>query len=200
MANILILEDYVPLARLMTDFLHSRGHRITTAESAQEGLEKILLYPPDLVLVDLALGTEDGLDVIRRAKAAGSKAKFLVVTGSNAVQHVVDAMRCGAEDYCTKPFKLEALHSAVQESLNEKVSGTLPQNLESLFTTSLSHEQSVLLHPAPRKEVKTAKAAERKWMRCTGGVPRPTPAPLDDQGELTHLQHLLHRIRKSYAY
>jgi DNA-binding response OmpR family regulator len=120
MANITILEDYLPLARLMADFLRSRGHRVNTATNAFDGLARIKEGSPDIVLVDLALGNDDGIGVIKRAKASGARCKFLVVTGSTEVRHVVAAMKVGAEDYCTKPFKLEVLHESIEDCLADK--------------------------------------------------------------------------------
>jgi DNA-binding response OmpR family regulator len=120
MAHIAILEDYLPLTRLMSDYLRSQGHKITTAATAQEGLLKLRETQPDLVLVDLELGEDDGLDVIQQARQAGCKSKFLVVTGSNEVRDVVTAMKCGAFEYCTKPFRLEQLHDTIQECLEQK--------------------------------------------------------------------------------
>jgi DNA-binding response OmpR family regulator len=125
MANITILEDYAPLARLMADYLRSRGHKVSTAANAFDGLARIKEGAPDVVLVDLALGTDDGLSVIKRAKAAGINAKFLVVTGSTEVRSVVDAMKVGAEDYCTKPFKLEVLHEAIEDCLQPRSVGAI---------------------------------------------------------------------------
>jgi DNA-binding response OmpR family regulator len=205
MANIIIIEDYIPLARLMTEYLHNRGHHIVNAETAQEGLEKVLLQPPDVVLVDLALGTDDGLEVIRQAKAAGSKAKFLVVTATTEVKKVVEAMRSGAEDYCMKPFKLEALYNVIEECLNngQGSSGTpeLDLDLESFFVQRTEAAQSVLIHPKPepQKALGPSKIG-RQWMRCTGAKPCPIRPPIDTVEAFPAIFHdMLKQLSGSFA-
>jgi len=170
MAHIAILEDYLPLTRLMSDYLRSQGHKITTAASAQEGLLKLRETQPDLVLVDLALGEDDGLDVIQQARQAGCKSKFLVVTGSSEVRDVVSAMKCGAFEYCTKPFRLELLHETIQECLAQKES-------EKTLATLLAEKE--LLPELPVRKAESQE--ERPWQAAFSG------ASVVDQRENTRL-------------
>lgn len=121
MASIVLVEDYTPLATMIADFLRSRGrHRVTSATNAQDGLTRIWAAKPDIVLLDLALGDDDGMNVLRKAKASGCEAKFLIMTGTSDVRKAVEAIKIGAEDYWTKPLKLETLHEQIEQMLAKK--------------------------------------------------------------------------------
>jgi DNA-binding response OmpR family regulator len=118
MIKITIIEDYAPLARLMADFLRAKGHHITVATNAAQGLQRLLESPPDVALIDLALGDETGLEVMRQAKAQGCRSKFIFVTGCNEVSTAIHMINAGAEDYLTKPFDLANLVEALNGCLN----------------------------------------------------------------------------------
>lgn len=170
MAHIAILEDYLPLTRLMSDYLRSQGHKITTAASAQEGLTKLRETRPDIVLVDLELGEDDGLDVIQQARDAGCTSQFLVVTGSSEVRDVVSAMKSGAFEYCTKPFRLEMLHETIQDCLAKN-------EPEKTLATLLAEKPAI---PAAVSAKETAPEA-RPWQTAFSG------GPVVDQQERTRL-------------
>lgn len=150
MASIVLVEDYIPFATMIADFLRSRGrHRVTSAANAQDGLTRIWAAKPDIVLLDLALGDDDGMNVLRKAKASGCQAKFLIMTGSSDVRRAVEAIKMGAEDYWTKPLKLENLHEQIEQMLIKK---TAPADLPPVpcdpsEITAIFHEKS-----APSKE------------------------------------------------
>lgn len=57
------------------------------------------------------------MNVLRKAKASGCKAKFLIMTGTSDVRKAVEAIKIGAEDYWTKPLKLETLHDQIEQML-----------------------------------------------------------------------------------
>lgn len=57
------------------------------------------------MLLDLAVGDDDDMNLLRKAKTAGCQAKFLIMTGTSAVRKAVEALKIGAEDYWTKPRK-----------------------------------------------------------------------------------------------
>lgn len=120
MASIVLVEDYIPLSTMLADFLRARGrHRVTSAANAQDGLTRIWAAKPDVVLLDLSLGDDDGMNVLRKAKASGCQAKFLIMTGTSDVRKAVEAIKMGAEDYWTKPLKLETLHEQIELMLKK---------------------------------------------------------------------------------
>jgi len=101
---VLMVDDEPLLLRALERILRVDGHRIQALGSEQGMLE--LLEDPrlDVVLVDLFLGPESGLDVLERVKRYRPEVEVVVMTGHGSIESAVDCMRMGAFDYLQKPF------------------------------------------------------------------------------------------------
>ena len=104
MARILIVDDEQSLLEILEIILQRSGHQVETAASAAEALERARASAPDLTLLDLRLGADDGLDVLRRLKALAPQAPVIVMTAYSTWDNAVEAMRLGAFDFLKKPF------------------------------------------------------------------------------------------------
>ena len=102
--NILVIDDEVSLRRTIRTALESMGHRVTEAGTSAEAVLRLSPVRPDLVLLDLRLGRESGLDVLGALLKASPGLGIVVVTAYAAVDTAVEAMRRGALDYLAKPF------------------------------------------------------------------------------------------------
>ena len=102
--NILVIDDEVSLRRTIRTALESMGHRVTEAGTSAEAVLSLSPVRPDLVLLDLRLGRESGLDVLGALLKASPGLGIVVVTAYAAVDTAVEAMRRGALDYLAKPF------------------------------------------------------------------------------------------------
>lgn len=183
MASILILEDYQPLARMMADFLRAKGHLVSHASNASEGLTLMVDGRPDVMLLDISLGNDDGLAVMRKARDNGCLAKFLVLTGHNDLKLAVKAIKSGAEDYFTKPPRLEELDQQIAVFANLARSGTSetqplsptrpPMILREVDTPAVIFELPPLppMMSSPRKY-----AAPRITSPVAQAMPQPPPA------------------------
>lgn len=88
-------------------------------DNGRAGLEAIREMAPDLALVDRRLGEMDGLDMIRDAREASPKTRYVMVSACSETRDIVTAVRRGVCDYVTKPFEPEEIKSAVIRALNE---------------------------------------------------------------------------------
>ncbi len=102
--NILVVDDEVSLRRTIRTALESMGHRVSEAGTSGEALHRVSQGRPDLVLLDLRLGRESGLDVLEQLLKASAGLGVVVITAYAAVDTAVEAMRRGALDYLAKPF------------------------------------------------------------------------------------------------
>ena len=116
-ATILIVEDEFAVARGIQFALQQEGHEVIIARSGEEGLEIAINQAPDLVLLDVRLPNMDGLEVLRRLRASGSKAPVLVLTARDDEVDKVIGLELGADDYLTKPFGLRELMSRIKALL-----------------------------------------------------------------------------------
>ena len=116
-ATILIVEDEFPVARGIQYALQQEGYQVVIARSGEEGLDYATSQAPDLVVLDVRLPGMDGFEVLRRLRAAGSKAPVLVLTARDDEVDKVIGLELGADDYLTKPFGLRELMSRIKALL-----------------------------------------------------------------------------------
>jgi DNA-binding response OmpR family regulator len=117
MSTILIVEDEHAVARGIEYALQQEGYAVTLARSGEEGLDIAVSQAPDLVILDVRLPGIDGFEVLRRLRAAGSKAPVLMLTARDDEVDKVIGLELGADDYVAKPFGLRELLSRVKALL-----------------------------------------------------------------------------------
>jgi len=118
-AQILIIEDEVLLAKSLARSLMSRGHECLTAASAEDGLKMLEQLPADVVLVDLQLPGMSGFEAMKRIRQRDPDTAVIVVTAFGTMASAVEAMRSGASDFLRKPLDTEELALAVERALSD---------------------------------------------------------------------------------
>jgi DNA-binding NtrC family response regulator len=118
MARILVVDDEDSIRLALKTALSAR-HQVDEAADGESALVRLNRQGYDLVLTDLKMGALDGLEVLRQAKAGQPGCAVVILTAYGSVDNAVEAMKAGADDYLTKPFRLEELEHRV-ESLLEK--------------------------------------------------------------------------------
>ncbi len=119
MANIVVIEDHPPVLKLLSTLCRADGHEVMAFDNGRAGLEAIREMAPDVALVDRRLGEMDGLDMIREAREASPRTRFVMVSACSETRDIVTAVRRGVCDYVTKPFEPEEIKSAVDRALSE---------------------------------------------------------------------------------
>lgn len=119
MAQILIIEDEVLLAKSLARSLLGRGHECLTAATAEEGLKMLEKLPADIVLVDLQLPGMSGFEAMKRIRQRDPETAVIVVTAYGTMASAVEAMRSGASDFLRKPLDTEELALAVERALSD---------------------------------------------------------------------------------
>jgi DNA-binding NtrC family response regulator len=118
--QVLVIEDEEVLARAITRFLQKRGFTCDYVTSAAKGLEAHARLKPALTLLDYRLGSENGLEVLRRIRADDSEAQVVMMTGHGDISVAVDAMKAGARDFLTKPIPLSSIMSIAAEIIPQQ--------------------------------------------------------------------------------
>jgi DNA-binding response OmpR family regulator len=116
-ATILIVEDEYPVARGLQYALQQEGYQVAVAATGEDGLRTASEQAPDLVVLDVRLPGMDGFEMLRRLRAAGSKAPVLFLTARDDEVDKVIGLELGADDYLTKPFGLRELMSRIKALL-----------------------------------------------------------------------------------
>ena len=106
-AHILLIDDNIEELQLLLGALREAGHRISLAFDAMQGYRRVTALQPDLVLLDVRMGTTDGYATCRLLKADPATAHIPVifVTSSGSVEERLTGLREGAVDYILKPFE-----------------------------------------------------------------------------------------------
>jgi len=102
--NILVVDDEGALRRTIRTTLESKGHAVAEAATGAQAVERVRASRPDLVLLDLRLGRESGLDALADLYRAAPGLGVVVITAHASIDTAVEAMRRGALDYLPKPF------------------------------------------------------------------------------------------------
>ncbi len=110
--KVALVEDDTLLARAVSSALRGEGYRVRNARSADEGLDLVVDWNPDLILVDLMLPDNEGPELFTRFREA-SEAALVGMTARSLLTDVVAGLRAGADDYVAKPFAIEELVARV---------------------------------------------------------------------------------------
>ncbi len=113
-AKILIVEDDDSLRRVMQVQLENLGHKAAVAPDVPRALEILSREQHDIVICDLHLPGQSGMDLLRTIRVEYPDTVTIIVTGYGSVQGAVDAMKAGAYDYLTKPVHPYELKAQVE--------------------------------------------------------------------------------------
>lgn len=121
MSRILIVEDEAHIAEGLQFNLEEEGHEVVIAEDGEVALERLRETPRfDLVLLDLMLPAVGGLEVLRRIRAGGDYVPVLILTAMDDTGDLVRGLEEGADDYLSKPFRLQELLARVRGLLRRR--------------------------------------------------------------------------------
>jgi two-component system response regulator PilR (NtrC family) len=108
------------MRELLAIMLRQAGYDVSMADGGEAAVEALKSDPFDLVVTDLRMRKLDGLAVLRAAKEHSPRTVVLVVTAFASTETAVEAMKLGAYDYVTKPFKLEELKVTIGNALERR--------------------------------------------------------------------------------
>jgi two-component system KDP operon response regulator KdpE len=117
---LLVVDDEPPIRRLLRTSLGAEGFEVIEADNAANALAAIEARKPEVVILDLGLPDQDGLDVIRSIRRSGSKLPIVVLSSRGDERGKVEALELGADDYVTKPFGIAELVARIRTALRHR--------------------------------------------------------------------------------
>lgn len=126
--KILLIEDDDMTRELLSAKLSAARYAVEQAGDGELGLELALLWPYDLILLDLQIPKLDGLSVCRQLRERGNATPILMLTAHDAEEDIVTGLDSGADDYVTKPFDMNQVLARIRALLRRGAmgSGQLP--------------------------------------------------------------------------
>jgi DNA-binding NtrC family response regulator len=118
--RVLVVDDEENIRNLLSQILRQEGFEVETASDGATGLRKASSGEFDLVLLDVRIPEKDGMEVLREIRREDPGAVVMIVTGYATLEMAVEAMRHGAFDYISKPFKKDELVVKVRRALEHE--------------------------------------------------------------------------------
>lgn len=122
--RILVVEDQAKMANFLKKGLQEVGYAVDVAESGSAAESYMAQGEYDLVILDVMLPDQSGIDTARHFRRDGYEGPILMVTALSTTKDKVNGLDAGADDYLTKPYSFDELHARVRALLRRKSSGS----------------------------------------------------------------------------
>jgi DNA-binding NtrC family response regulator len=144
--SVLVVDDEPGMRMALKANFERDGWKVETAAGASEAVRKCGQIRFPLVVTDVRMPDGDGLELMRRVRAADSSTAVIVLTAFGTVAQAVQAMQNGACDYLTKPFSYEQLQSTVERVMRNSTSGQVSKQTQ----TEIVGHSPALMHVLDR--------------------------------------------------
>ncbi len=119
--KILIVDDEPPIRRLLRVGLSSQDYMVLDAHNGLEASSMLVSEKPDLVLLDLGLPDIGGHDLLQKWRADGSDTPIIILSSRTDEAGIVKALELGADDYVTKPFRMNELVARIRVAIRHRL-------------------------------------------------------------------------------
>jgi two-component system alkaline phosphatase synthesis response regulator PhoP len=155
--TILVVEDEEPIRDLIGKYLRAEGFNVLSADDGVSALTQARAIHPDLIVLDVMLPGQDGLEVCRRIQQESDVFVLMLTARTEEVDKIV-GLSVGADDYLTKPFSPRELVARVKAILRRSRSMT-PRDHVAVEKGSLRFE-ALLINPETREVMRNEEAIE----------------------------------------
>lgn len=132
MTKILIIDDEANIVELAKMYLAREGFTVESARTGHDGLAKVAVNNPNLIILDIMLPDIDGFEVCRQIRVK-SKVPILMLSARREDEDKIVGLELGADDYLAKPFNPHELVARVKAILRRSQAGTTPQQTFDVF-------------------------------------------------------------------
>jgi DNA-binding response OmpR family regulator len=139
MKNILIIEDDKKMRDGLVEILKDEGYHVESVENGLLGIEKVKKQDFDVVLTDLIMPVMGGMEVLKEIKRIKLKTCVIIITAFGTIENAVEAVKTGASDYITKPFKIDEVQTKIHKILVETEFEKCPELLNSDVIKAISN-------------------------------------------------------------
>ncbi len=151
-ARLLVVDDEQSMREFLESFLRREGYDVSTAADVDTALSYLESDEIDLVITDMQMPEKTGIDLIIETRELSPETAMIVVTGFGTTDGAISAMREGACDYLTKPFKVEELRIVIEKALEKKLLSNENRRLKEEHP-SQSRSRNIIGHSRVMQEV-----------------------------------------------
>jgi two-component system phosphate regulon response regulator OmpR len=120
--QILVVDDDARIRHMLQRYFEHEGYKVTCVTNGREARSALSAKPVDIVLLDLVLPDQDGIDLAREIRSV-SNVPIMMLTGREDVVDCVVGLEVGADDYVVKPFHLREVHARLKSILRRYQTG-----------------------------------------------------------------------------
>jgi DNA-binding response OmpR family regulator len=146
--KILVIEDEPEMLALIKQFLESENYVVEEACCFDSGMDKIVSYDYDCILLDIMLPNGNGLDLLQKLKSLEKADSVIIISAKDSLDDKVRGLDLGADDYLAKPFHLAELNARIKSVIRRKKSDGRKM-LEFLNVKINLEERLVLINEQP---------------------------------------------------
>ena len=118
--RVLVVDDEASIRDLLSKTLALAEYDVDVSPDGRSALERMRLYPYDLLIADLKMPGMDGLTVIREAKRYKNDLPVIIITGFSTESSAIEAVNLGVAGYLTKPFRVPQVLAAAAKALGDQ--------------------------------------------------------------------------------
>lgn len=118
--KILVIEDEPEMLGLIKQFLEDENYIVEEAGNFVSGLDKIVSYDYDCILLDIMLPDGNGLELLKELKNLNKADSVIIISAKDSVDDKINGLDMGADDYLTKPFHLAELNARIKSVIRRK--------------------------------------------------------------------------------
>jgi DNA-binding NtrC family response regulator len=118
--RVLIAEDEVNLGQILSTFLCGRGYHVASVTDGRAALEALRAESFDVALLDIVMPEMDGLEVLRQVRDEPDAPQVIIITGNGTIETAITAMKLGAYDYMSKPYRMAEIDVLVRRAWEKR--------------------------------------------------------------------------------
>jgi two-component system response regulator ArlR len=141
--KILVVEDEPQMMGLLKQFLEDENYVVEEASDFQSGLDKIVSFDYDCILLDIMLPDGNGLDLLQELKNMDKADSVIIISAKDSLDDKIKGLDLGADDYMTKPFHIAELNSRIKSVIRRRKSDG--RRLLKLENVSINIEERLVL-------------------------------------------------------
>lgn len=117
--KILVVEDEIQIQQTIVDFLVREKMIVETASTFREGIDKIISFDYDCILLDMMLPDGNGMDLLKELRKLNKKTSVIILSAKDSVDDKVEGLLVGADDYLAKPFHFAELYARIKVAMRK---------------------------------------------------------------------------------
>jgi len=118
--KVLVAEDEAHLGQILSNFLSGRGYAVSTVTDGRAALDTLRAEAFDVALLDIVMPELDGLEVLKQVRADVDPPEVIIITGNGTIETAISAMKLGAYDYMSKPYRMAEIDVLVRRAWEKR--------------------------------------------------------------------------------